>query len=41
MTNKNFAIDARTILLFKIESEIEKFTKSKVLINSISLLIYI
>ena len=36
MTNKNFVNDTRTKLLLKTESEIEKFTKSKVLINSIS-----
>ncbi len=29
MTNKNFANDARTKLLLKIELEIEKFTESK------------
>ena len=36
MTNKNIANDARTKLLLKTETEIEKFTKSNVLINTIT-----
>jgi hypothetical protein len=36
MTNKNIANDSRTKLLLKTETEIEKFTKSNVLINTIT-----